>query len=187
MAFEQYDYATARAETETFFWRDLADNYLELVKKRLYDAGEGYESARFTLHTAFLTTLKLLAPFLPFVTEALYLGLFAATDGAPSIHLSRWPEPDARYDDSEALAAGELLLDIATAVRRFKSERNLSLGADLAELRLVVADPALRETLRAAETDLLSVTRAGAIAITANGPGEGVLIASAPVEIWVST
>jgi valyl-tRNA synthetase len=190
MAFEQYDYATARAETETFFWRDLADNYLEMVKKRLYDAGQGYESARFALHTAFLTALKLLAPFLSYVTEALYLALFAAnegrlSDGMLSIHLSHWPEADARYDDSDALAAGERLIDIATAVRRFKSERNLSLGAELAALRLSAPDPALRHVLQAATIDLMSITRAAAVTISAIGNGEGILIDSGAVEIRV--
>ncbi len=54
--FTEYDYASARAETEGFFWTTLADNYLELAKMRLYDATDPLaEGARYTLRTALLT------------------------------------------------------------------------------------------------------------------------------------
>ncbi len=159
-AFEAYDYATARGEVEVFFWRDLADNYIEMAKQRLYEGGAGYEASRYTLYQALLTTVKLLAPLLPYVTEAIYGGLFAATDGATSIHRAVWPAADARFDDEAALAAGETLIDIATAVRRFKSEHNLSLGAPLAALHLPDAPAELAGPLRAATADLLSITRA---------------------------
>ncbi|MCA9971774.1 MAG: class I tRNA ligase family protein, partial [Anaerolineales bacterium] len=125
--FEQYDYATAKSETEIFFWRDLADNYLEMAKQRLYDGGEAAAGARFALRAALLTTLKLFAPILPYVTEEIYLALFAASDGAPSIHRARWPRAEPRWQDDAALALGDALLEIATAVRRHKSEHGLSL------------------------------------------------------------
>ena len=54
-----YDYATAKSEIETFFWRDLADNYLEMAKMRLYAGGEPADGAKLALYTALLTTLKL--------------------------------------------------------------------------------------------------------------------------------
>jgi valyl-tRNA synthetase len=183
--FEQYDYATARSEIEAFFWRDLADNYLEMAKRRLYDSGEGYEAARYTLHAALLATLKLLAPFLPYVTESIFRELFAETEGAVSIHWAQWPRPDNRHDDEGASAVGEALLNIATAVRRFKSERNLPLGVELAELRLAAADPGLRDALRDAATDLLSITRAGIVTIAAEANGAGELIAEEPVTVRV--
>ncbi len=162
-AFDAYDYATARGEVETFFWRDLADNYIEMAKQRLYDGGAGYEAARYTLYQALLTTVKLLAPLLPYITEAIYGGLFAASDGAASVHRAAWPAADAHFDDEAALAAGETLLDIATAVRRFKNARNLSLGAPLAALHLPDTPAELAGPLRAATADLLSITRARAL------------------------
>ena len=75
---EQYDYATAKSETELFFWQYLTDNYLELVKHRLYDESHPQrDGAIFTLHHTLLTLLKLFAPILPYVTETIYQGLFA--------------------------------------------------------------------------------------------------------------
>ena len=173
-AFDAYDYATVRSEIETFFWRDLADNYLEMAKQRLYAGEAGYEAARYTLYYVLLTTVKLLAPLLPYVTEAIYGGLFAATDGAPSVHRAAWPAAGVRFDDAAALAAGDALLDIATAVRRYKSDHGLSLGAELAALRLPDAPPELAAALREATADLLSITRARALLFddAPNGHGE---------------
>ena len=178
-SFDDYDYATARSEIEEFFWRDLADNYLEMAKKRLYDGGPGHEAARYTLYVTLAALLKLLAPLLPYVTDAIYRDLFAGSGGPATIHHAEWPRADERFDDPAALAAGVALLDIATAARRFKSERNLSPGAAAAELQLSVADEELRAALEAAELDLLSITRARAITFERAGNGTDWLAAGA--------
>jgi valyl-tRNA synthetase len=163
---EGYDYAAAKAEMEAFFWRDLADNYLEMAKARLYDdAHEQHDGARYTLHVALLSVVKLFAPFLPHVTEAIYQGVFAAGEGGGSLHRARWPQADAALLNEGAEAMGEALVDVATAVRRYKSEASLALGAELPLLQLATADAALAEALRAAAADLRSVTRARAFAV----------------------
>jgi valyl-tRNA synthetase len=165
--FEAYDYAAAKSEIEAFFWRDLADNYLELAKARLYGAsGPAHEAARYTLGVVLLDTLKLFAPFLPHVTDEIYAGLFAAHEGNAMIHRASWPEPDEALIDDEAEVAGEIVVEIATAVRRHKSEANLSLGAELAQLALTTDSESLAEALRAAGADLLSVTRAREVIVT---------------------
>ena len=167
--FRDYDYATAKSETEVFFWRDLADNYVEMCKQRLYDPSHPlHAGARYALHDALLATLKLFAPFLPYVTEDIYLGLLAAADGARSIHLSPWPAADEELIDEQADAVGEALVDVATAVRRYKSERNLSLGTELKRLQLAGGEPSLMERLREAEADLMSVTRAARVEFRAD-------------------
>jgi valyl-tRNA synthetase len=161
-----YDYATARSEIETFFWRDLADNYLEMAKMRLYAGGAEAEGAIMALDTALLTTLKLLAPLLPFVTEEIYRGLFAESDSAVSIHLTRWPEVERQWVDETAVSQGEILIEIATAVRRYKSEHNLSLGAELPALHLATPDEKLAAALAENTADLTSISRAGQVIIS---------------------
>lgn len=161
---DQFDYANARSELEQFFWRDLADNYLEMAKQRLYAGGEAAEGARLTLHTVLLATLKYFAPLIPYVTEAIYHGLY---DAQSSIHRSRWPAPDPRLPapDEDTRAAGEALLGIATTVRRYKSERNLALSAPLEKITILATDSRLGEMLRAGEADLQSITRASRVSV----------------------
>ncbi len=166
--FRAYEYAAAKSEIEGFFWRDLADNYLEMCKERLYGApSPARDGARYTLYTALLSAIKLFAPFLPYVTEEIYGGLFAEHERQPSVHLTRWPEADPSWASEQAETVGEILIDVATAVRRFKSEANLSLGAELSKLLLYTPDAALGEQLAAARLDMQSVTRARELSIIA--------------------
>lgn len=161
---DAYEFAAARAEVERFFWADLCDNYLEMVKFRLYGDKEdatsrGRSSARYALYHSLLSVLKLLAPYLPHVTETIYRAGFAETDGSLSVHVATWPlvQPALMADDVEAF--GEAALAVADQVRRWKAERQMSVGAEVA--RLDIRHPAsLAEPLRAMETDLRSVTRA---------------------------
>jgi valyl-tRNA synthetase len=174
---EQYEHASALQETETWFWGVLADNYLEMAKLRLYgpECAER-RAAQFALSTLLRTVVKLLAPVLPHVTEEIYQGLFAADEGSRSIHLSPWPQADTAWMDEEAERTGGLLLEIVTAVRRFKSERSLSPGSPLACLRLASSDASVREILRLAEADLRGVSRAQVIEISEHaGPAMDVL------------
>ncbi len=162
-----YEYATAKSEVETFFWRELADNYLEMAKQRLYTQEETERAgAQLALYLVLRTVLKLLAPFLPYVTETIYQSLFAGQAGEPgSIHRERWPQTDERLKDAAALEVGEALIAAATAVRRYKSEHNLSLGAELECIQIQVEDETLAEAMRAAAPDLTSITRAKSLEV----------------------
>jgi valyl-tRNA synthetase len=160
---EAYDFAKARATVEDFFWNTLADNYIEMAKHRLYDTAgknEGRDAARYTLYQALLTVIKLLAPFIPHVTEEIYRLYFARFDGARSIHRSRWPAGNPDWAQAEAARFGAELVAIATEVRRFKSNTQRSLGAELARLVLVTDDEQVREWLHRSLADIQSVTRA---------------------------
>ena len=170
---EQHEYATARSELEAFFWHDLADNYLEMAKKRLYDGPPAGAGAIFALRHALLATLQLFAPILPYITEAIYQGLFIPAGASPtSIHRRRWPQattiPLTHEMRAEAIPAGETLVSIATTVRRYKSEANLSLGAELAHLHLATPDDDLANTLQQATADIISITRARQVTVASH-------------------
>jgi valyl-tRNA synthetase len=164
--FRSYDYAAAKSEAESFFWRELADNYLEMSKERLYDeTNEMREGARYTLYHALLTVIKLFAPIFPYITETIYQALFMPIEGEGSIHTSRWPTVNESLLSDIADAAGEMLIGVATAVRRYKSESNISLGMELKRLQLATTEPDIAEMLREARTDIMSVTRARQIEV----------------------
>ncbi len=157
---ERGEYATARNEIERFFWSDLCDNYLELAKARLYrEEGAERAAAAWTLYRALLTVLKLLAPYLPYITEEIYQGLFRQWAGAISIHRSSWPDAHREWIDAEAEETGRTILELLHQVRRYKAEHNLSVGAELATMHFSVQSK-LQPALAAALIDLKSAMRA---------------------------
>jgi valyl-tRNA synthetase len=154
-AFEGYDYARALERTEAFFW-SFCDDYLELVKGRAYeDAAEaGPASARAALGLALSVLLRLLAPFLPFVTEEVWSWWH---DG--SIHRSPWPAADEFPVGVGGVEAGggdtvlSVVSEVLAAVRRAKTTAKRSMRAPVARLT-VVDDPGRLALLGQAENDL---------------------------------
>jgi valyl-tRNA synthetase len=131
-SFENYNYARAKSETDTFFWKTLCDNYLEIVKYRIYNGNkEEKASAHYTLYTSILATIKLMAPFTPFITEEIYQNHFAKNEGKKSIHREEWPkiiEVKESTKDGEKWAR---MLEIISAVRQAKSSEKKSQKAEI--------------------------------------------------------
>lgn len=160
---ESYEYAAALDATERFFWATLCDNYLELIKGRMYDGSDEDRAAvQVTLHIILNTLLRLFAPFLPFITEEVWSHLYA--EGERSIHQTTWPVADIDQVDDEAEQVGMTIFELVAQVRRFKSEQKLSLGAPLAKLT-IGASHRLHTTLAANEADIRSATRAAVITL----------------------
>ena len=166
--FEEYNHASAKTRTEAFFWETFTDNYMEMVKTRLYDSPDGSkekDSARFTLYTALLALVKLLAPIMPFITEEVYQVLFKKDGDAPSVHLSAWPEANELLIDDDAENTGNMLIEIATSVRRYKSEKKIPMGSPLENLKINTMKEYYAEVLKECLVDIKSVTRAKQIGI----------------------
>jgi valyl-tRNA synthetase len=167
--FDQSDYAAARSQIESFFWHDLADNYCEMAKKRLYGPDTALRpGALYALQAALGGFIRLWAPFMPFVTEEIYRLLFATAavspqshgSSSPSVHRAAWPIVDADLDREDALDLGQDLLQAASLTRRFKSAKGWSVGTELAVVRLWYADGKDPGRLALAVDDIASLTRA---------------------------
>jgi valyl-tRNA synthetase len=180
--FENYDYAAAKNETEAFFWRVLTDNYLEMCKQRLYDENDKTRfGALYSLDFVIQSILKLFSPIMPFITEAIYLQLFITNNDAissttTSLHTSPWPQVTENLHDPEAEQFGELLVAIASSVRRYKSENNLALSTPIQKMIIQSTDADIKHLLSLAEADLSSITRSEKIIFTETLPGDVVHI-----------
>ncbi|MDO5862344.1 MAG: class I tRNA ligase family protein, partial [Thermoplasmata archaeon] len=152
--FETYQFDKAMKEVEGFIWHELADNYVEMIKGRSDDA------VKYTVYTVLLGSMKMLAPFMPHVTEEVYQTLFRESEGIKSIHLTAWPEPV--MSDAAAEDAGEALKDVLAAIRSWKAEKKIALNAPLNLVELVGADAA---KLESAKQDIAETTKAAEVRI----------------------
>ncbi|HVJ51409.1 MAG TPA: valine--tRNA ligase [Aliidongia sp.] len=140
-----YEYADAMEAIERFFWSDLCDNYLELVKGRIYgEIGDaaGRRSAQFTLWHCLETVLRLFAPVMSHLTEELYQAHFPARFAAlGSIHArGAWPKIEEQAADETADALGQAGVAVLAAVRKVKSERKVSLKTPVKCLHVARAE-----------------------------------------------
>jgi valyl-tRNA synthetase len=165
---DDYNFSEARKVIELFFWRDFCDNYLEIVKHRLYNAEYNTDkdksskprlSAQHTLYNVLLGVLKLFAPIMPFITEELYQAKYANADkkngkesaSAKSLHLTNWPAHDKKMKHEVAEQAGELAINIISEVRKYKATNQMSLKQELA--KIVVESPVDLKKLKKQELE----------------------------------
>ncbi len=161
--FDAYDYARVLQRTESFFWR-FCDDYLELVKGRRYgeQGADAAASANSALAAALSVILRLLAPFLPFVTEEVWSWWQSG-----SIHTAPWPEPAELESllpraDEAARAADERAYDWATTVlfevRKQRSEAKQPLKVPITGVSVRAAAEQVG-LMPAVEADLRSALR----------------------------
>lgn len=163
-----YETGDARHEIDRFFWNDYCDNYLELVKERLYKPGihgaAARESARYAVFECMLGILKLYAPYVPHITEAIYQSFYRPRMGIASLHSLKWNNLQNAGDGLREF--GGCIGEVLAEARKFKAARSLSMKAPL-EAITVSCPGYLTESLEQAAKDLKACTAANRIAITA--------------------
>jgi valyl-tRNA synthetase len=121
---DEYRFNDAASGIYQFIWHELCDWYLELVKPELYGKGnpEKRRVAQHTLLTVMMSSLKLLHPIMPFVTEEIWQTLVG--DGT-SIMVSEFPSPQDTSHDPVADRQMRAIMDTITSIRNIRGEMNI--------------------------------------------------------------
>ena len=144
---ESFDMGIALDKIQNFIWEEFCDWYIEMVKPRLYsEGGESKTLALWTLLKVLKTSLSLLHPFCPFITEEIYdteKSLFPGEE--KMLMLSDWPVFAEELDFSEAEKEGETIKEAVRAIRNIRTEMNVP-PSKKATVYFVTEDEGLRKT-----------------------------------------
>ena len=181
---ENFELGIALQKIYEFIWEEFCDWYIELVKPRLFDRDDPTRlEAQWVLNHVLGTAMKLLHPYMPFVTEEIYRHLINDDD---SIMISAWPVYDSSMEFSEDEKDMELVMDAIKAVRNIKAEMNvppakkikLIFVAGGSERRILKDGTKFIERLAGASEILIQADKAGVPddAVTAVVPGAEIYI-----------
>lgn len=120
---DKYELGIAVQKLNDFIWEEFCDWYIEMVKPRLYNDEDNTKAAAlWTLKKVLSESLKLLHPFMPFITEEIYCNL----TGEESVMLASWPEYREDYNFVQEEAAVELMKEAVRGIRNIRAEMNVS-------------------------------------------------------------
>ena len=120
---DRYEMGIALQKVYDFVWEEFCDWYIEMVKPRLWDDGNKSQAAAiWTLNTVLIESLKLLHPFIPFVTEEIFCNL---QDEEESIMVSAWPVSKKEWNFAEEEEAVEMMKEAVRAIRTVRTSMNV--------------------------------------------------------------
>ena len=120
---DKYELGIAVQKVYDFIWEEFCDWYIEMVKPRLYNDGDTTKSAAlWTLKTVLVNALKLLHPYMPFITEEIFCTLQSAEE---SIMISKWPEFTEEWHFTEDEAAVEMIKEAVRGIRNVRTGMNV--------------------------------------------------------------
>jgi valyl-tRNA synthetase len=171
-----YEFHEAVQTLYHFFWDDLCDWYIELTKSDITaeEPVPGRAEARTRLLTVLEQALRLLHPFMPYITEELWQKLPGASEAllhpayagaTPSIMLAAYPEAQAELIDENAEWEMQAVIDLITRVRNIRSEMNIKPG-ERVTLLISSPDQKLRAVYTANTAQISRLARAAEITIT---------------------
>jgi valyl-tRNA synthetase len=119
---DKFELGVAVSKLYDFIWDNYCDWYIELVKPRLYEASGADKVAQKVLSYILVNTLKLLHPFMPFITEEIFSYL---PTGEDSIMVSNWPKYDEKLSFPEDEKRMQLVMDAIRSIRNLRTQMNV--------------------------------------------------------------
>jgi valyl-tRNA synthetase len=160
--FDKYEFEKVKLVADKFFWHTFCDNYLEMVKERLYKpeiyGQPAKDSGQYTLYHALKTMVKIFHPLVPFITESIWQYFFTKFEDEKSIANSAWPKVLGVKIDEKETSAGQLAVDISSAIRRHKSENNKALNSEV-DVK-IATDDNTKECIELVKIDITGTIKA---------------------------
>ncbi len=165
---EAYELGLAINKVYDFIWDEFCDWYIEMVKPRLYNRDdESADTALWTLKYVLIQALKLLHPFMPFITEELFLSVQSEEE---TIMLSPWPKFDERFSFKEQENNISLVKDAIKGIRNIRAELNVP-PSKKAKLFIVSEDAGIRSVFELEKSYLATLGYASGIEVQADKQG----------------
>ena len=165
---EAFDLGIALDKVQNFIWEEFCDWYIEMVKPRLWnEEDETKGAALWTLKHVLITSLKLLHPFCPFITEEIYDTL---TDSSSPLMRQDWPSYDKALDFSEDEAEIEAIKEAVRAIRNIRTEMNVA-PSRKAQNYVVTTNDRVRKTFEHSKVFFATLAYASEVFIQENKNG----------------
>lgn len=184
---EAYDFGGVCRTLHDFLWSEFCDWYIELAKPRLYgEDGQphGRYTARFVLWHVLERTMKLLHPFMPFITEEIWQRLPHQGD---SIMRSAWPLPRDELRDETAERKMEEVMGVIKAIRNLRAENNILRGQKV-EVILCVSPGEVHDALEEARPYIVQLADASPLRLVRfldEKPKQAATAIAGGVEIYI--
>lgn len=141
---KRYEIGLGLKVLEKFFW-EYCDNYIEIVKHRLYKpevyGNDARKSGQKAVYESILQILKMSAIYIPHISEEIYQRFFKDRERTKSIHLTKILEYGKRYEiDGGLISQGDMVINIISQTRKYKSENNISLRAEIKRISCEVQE-----------------------------------------------
>jgi valyl-tRNA synthetase len=194
--FQTFQYGQAGQMLYDFVWSDFADWYLEIAKQQLNEGGaRAYKTAE-TLLRVFDLSLRLLHPFIPFVTEEIWGHLRKAAGQSPlaglvadwpeALIIARWPEIREKEDWEEGkIASFEQVQEVVRAIRNLRAEKNVKPGLKLPAIIVDASGLMKQEAGVVAALSNLDQARLSILDSLDSKPEGHVALVAGPIEIFL--
>lgn len=180
---EKYEIGIAATKIYDFIWNEFCDWYIEIVKPRLYSKEDkSKKEVMYTLNHVLVTCLKLLHPFMPFITEKIYKELIVEKQ---SIMLEKWPEIKKKFNYDEEEKNIELLKNIIVNIRNVRANLNV---VPSKKTTLIFVTTKYKEIIQVSEEFLKKLGYADNIIIQedkTNIPNNAISIVQDGIEVYI--
>ena len=159
---EKYELGIAVAKLNDFIWEEFCDWYIEMVKPRLYnDEDTTKNAAIWTLKTVLIDALKLLHPYMPFITEEIFCNI---QDDEESIMISSWPVYDEKFNFPDEEVAIQTIKEAVRNIRNVRAQMNVA-PSRKAKVYVVSEDALIRDIFENGRVFFATLAYASEVAV----------------------